>query len=60
MNGFAQLTIGKRLALGFGGVLAMVLTITVVGIQKVKFIDDTLQSLEPTSKAPACFSAPNG
>jgi len=45
MNGKAGLTIGKRLALGFGVVLAMIVVLTVVGIQKVNFIDDTLEEV---------------
>ena len=45
MSGKAGLTIGKRLALGFGVVLAMIVVLTVVGIQKVNFIDDTLEEV---------------
>lgn len=45
MNGKAGLTIGKRLALGFGVVLVMIVVLTVVGIQKVNFIDDTLEEV---------------
>ncbi|HSI95169.1 MAG: methyl-accepting chemotaxis protein [Methylophilaceae bacterium] len=45
MNGKTGLTIGKRLALGFGVVLAMIVVLTVVGIQKVNFIDDTLEEV---------------
>ena len=37
-----RLTIGRRLAIGFGLVLAMMLAVTVVGIGKVAFIDTTL------------------
>ena len=45
MSGKAGLTIGQRLALGFGVVLAMIVVLTVVGIQKVNFIDDTLEEV---------------
>jgi methyl-accepting chemotaxis protein len=45
MNGESKLTIGKRLALGFGVVLTMIVVLTVVGIQKVNFIDDTLEEV---------------
>lgn len=45
MNGKTGLTIGRRLALGFGVVLAMIVVLTVVGIQKVNFIDDTLEEV---------------
>jgi methyl-accepting chemotaxis protein len=42
MSGESKMTIGKRLALGFGVVLAMMVVLTVVGINKVNYIDDTL------------------
>lgn len=45
MNGKKGFTIGKRLALGFGVVLAMIVVLTMVGIQKVNFIDDTLEEV---------------
>lgn len=42
MSDESRMTIGKRLALGFGVVLAMMVVLTVVGINKVNYIDDTL------------------
>lgn len=45
MNGESKLTIGKRLALGFGVVLSMIVVLTVVGINKVNYIDDTLEEV---------------
>ena len=42
MSDESRMTIGKRLALGFGVVLAMMVVLTVVGINKVNYIDDTI------------------
>jgi len=41
----ARMTIGQRLGLGFGLVLLMIVVLTVIGIQKVNFIDDTLEEV---------------
>lgn len=42
MGFISNLTIAKKLYLGFGVVIALMITITVLGINKVGFINDTL------------------
>lgn len=39
---FKQLTIGKRLGLGFGLVLALMILITLIGVHRVSIIENTL------------------
>lgn len=41
----ATLTIGKRLAIGFGLVLLTMVAVTIIGIQKVNVIDATLREI---------------
>ena len=39
---FGQLTVAKRLALGFGLILSLVIAVSLIGNQRVGFIDRTL------------------
>ncbi|MCG4454771.1 methyl-accepting chemotaxis protein [Pseudomonas sp. MMS21-TM103] len=41
----AQLTIAQRLGLGFGLILSLMLLITLIGVQRVSFIDTTLTTI---------------
>jgi methyl-accepting chemotaxis protein len=41
----AQLTIAQRLGLGFGLILSLMLLITLIGVQRVSFIDATLTTI---------------
>ncbi|MEA1080354.1 methyl-accepting chemotaxis protein [Marinobacter qingdaonensis] len=43
---FGPLTVAKRLALGFGLILTLMLVVSVIGNQRVGFIDRTLTSVE--------------
>ncbi len=45
MQSLAQLKVRTRLALGFGTLVALMAILTVVGIQKVNFIDMTLSEV---------------
>ena len=45
MSLFSRLTLAWRLTLGFGLVLALMVGITLTGIQKVNFIDRSLQQV---------------
>lgn len=42
---FGQLTVAKRLAFGFGLIVSLMIVITVIGNQRVGFIDSTLTSV---------------
>ncbi|KAA0691837.1 methyl-accepting chemotaxis protein [Halopseudomonas laoshanensis] len=42
---FKQLTIGQRLGMGFGLILSLMILITLIGINRVGVIDDTLTSV---------------
>lgn len=42
MNFFSTITVRKRLTFGFGVILALMMLLTILGIQKVNFIDRTL------------------
>jgi methyl-accepting chemotaxis protein len=42
---FRQLTVAKRLAFGFGLIVSLMIVITVIGNQRVGFIDSTLTSV---------------
>lgn len=40
-----SLTITKKLYLGFGAIIALMMLVTIIGIQKVNFIDETLREI---------------
>lgn len=41
----SQLSIAQRLSLGFGLILSLMILITLIGVQRVGFIDETLTSV---------------
>lgn len=43
---FGPLTVAKRLALGFGVILSLMIVVSLIGNQRVEFIDRTLTSVE--------------
>jgi len=45
MDSPQRLTLGRRLALGFGLILLLMVSITLIGIQKVNFIDRSLEQV---------------
>ncbi len=45
MNYLSNMTIRLRLTLGFGFILALIMILTVLGIQKVNFINETLSTI---------------
>ena len=45
LDNLSKLTIKARLAIGFGTTLFLMMLLTVLGIQKVNFIDETLTEI---------------